>query len=130
MTVFDPDLARSRAIRPQVIGDYPIGNEAVLLQQFAHQFQRRTLVSPGLNKHVENFAFGIDCAPKINHSTVNLQIDLVKMPCRMGPCAPLAQVRGNYRSEMIQLSDDADLATFDEVWEIVRDRFYDPRLRP
>ena len=46
MTVFDPDLARSRALPPQVVGDYSIRNEAVLLQQFAHQFQRRMPVSP------------------------------------------------------------------------------------
>ena len=40
----------------------PIGNEAELLQKFAHQFQRGMLVSPGLDQHIENLAFGIDGA--------------------------------------------------------------------
>jgi hypothetical protein len=32
----------------------------LFLQQFAHQFQRCFLVSPGLNQDIQHFAFTID----------------------------------------------------------------------
>jgi hypothetical protein len=40
MAMLDPEIAGGRAIRAQFVGDQPIGNEAILLQKFAHQLQR------------------------------------------------------------------------------------------
>jgi hypothetical protein len=59
------------------------------------------LVSLGLDQHVEDLAFGVDGAPEIEHSAVDFQIDLVKMPgrARLGPA--LSQVRRDERPEMI-----------------------------
>jgi hypothetical protein len=52
MTALDPKVARRSAVRAQVVGDRAIGNEAVILQKLAHQFQRGVLVSLGLDQHV------------------------------------------------------------------------------
>jgi hypothetical protein len=62
MAMIDPEIAGGVAIRPQVIGDHPIWNEAIFLQKFAHQSQRGVLVSLGLYQHIENLAFGVDGA--------------------------------------------------------------------
>jgi hypothetical protein len=101
MAVFDPEIAGSSAIRPQVIRDQPIGNEAVFLQKFAHQFQRGVLVSPGLDQHIEDLAFGVDGAPQINHAAIDFQVGFVQMPGRVGLRAPFAQVCCDHRPEMI-----------------------------
>jgi hypothetical protein len=66
MAPLDPEGVGGGAIRAQVIRDQPIGNEAVFLEKFAHQFQRRMLVSLGLDQHIEDFALGVDGAPQID----------------------------------------------------------------
>ena len=59
------------------------------------------LVALGLNQHIENLALGVDGAPQIYHPPIDLQIDFVKMPNRVGLRTALAQMRGDHRSEMI-----------------------------
>ena len=63
MMSLDPEIAGGGAIRPQVVRDHPIGNEAVFLQELAHQFQCGILVSLELYQHVEDLAFGVDGSP-------------------------------------------------------------------
>jgi hypothetical protein len=63
MVLLNPEFAGSGAIRPQVVGDQSIGNEAVFLQQLAHEFQRGMLVPFRLDQHIEDLALGIDSAP-------------------------------------------------------------------
>jgi hypothetical protein len=41
------------------------------------------LVSLGLDQHIEDLAFGVDGSPKVDHSAVDFQIDLVEVPSRM-----------------------------------------------
>ena len=71
MPTFDPKIAGSGPIRPQVIRDRPIGNEAVFFQKLAHQSQRGMFVSFRLDQHVEDFAFGVDGAPQVGHSAID-----------------------------------------------------------
>ena len=84
-----------------VVRDQPLGDEGILLQKLAHQFQSGVLVALGLNQHIENLALGVDGAPQICHPPIDLQIDFVKMPSRVRLRAALAQLRGNHRSEII-----------------------------
>src|SRR5450432_3516086 len=58
MTAVDTKIAGGGPIRAQVVGDRPIGDKAVFLQKFAHQFQRGMLVSFGLDQHIEDLALG------------------------------------------------------------------------
>ena len=60
MAALDPKVARCSAIRAQVVGDDSIGNEAVFLEELAHQFQRGVLVPLGLDQHVEDFTLRVD----------------------------------------------------------------------
>ena len=60
------------------------GTKAHFIQKLAYQFQRRRLVLPDLDQNVERFALGVDGAPQIDHAAIDLQIDFVEMPGRMG----------------------------------------------
>jgi hypothetical protein len=63
MVALDAEFGGGSAIRPQVICDHPIGNEAIFLEKFTHQFQRGVLVSFRPDKHIEDLAFGVDGSP-------------------------------------------------------------------
>src|SRR5664280_3468041 len=66
--------------------------DTLLLEKLAHQFQRGMLVSLGLDQHVEDLAFGVGGAPEIEHSPVDFQIDLVKMPGRVRLTLPAVAI--------------------------------------
>ena len=59
------------------------------------------LIAFRLNQHVENLAFGVDGAPQVDHTAINLEVDLVQMPGRVGLWSALAQVRGDHGPEMV-----------------------------
>ena len=79
------------SIRPQLIRDELVWDKAIILQKFAHQFQRGTLVPPPLDQHVEHFALGVDGAPQIDHPAIGFQIDFVR-PCHVGGGLAVAAV--------------------------------------
>src|SRR5271165_5496611 len=98
---FDPQVPGRGAVRSQVVGDQPLRNKGILLQELAHQLQRGMLVSLGLDQHIKDLAFGVDGSPKVDHSAVDFQIDLVEMPSRVRLQATLSQVGRDHRSEMV-----------------------------
>ena len=57
------------------------------LQKLAHQFQRSMLVSLRLDENLKDFAFGVDCAPEIDHPAADFQID-VQVPSLPPPPFP------------------------------------------
>ena len=83
--LLNPEIASSRAIRPQIISDKAFWNKAAFLEQLAHQLQRSALIPFRLDKHIENLAFGIYGSPQIGHATVDLEVDLVQMLGGVGP---------------------------------------------
>ena len=94
MVLLDPKFTGGGAIRPQVVGDQSIGNEAVFLQQLPHEFHRGMLVAFRLDQHIEDLAFGIDGAPQVDQASANLEIDLIQMPGRVGPGPTFATALG------------------------------------
>ena len=68
MVLLDPEFAGSGAIRPQVVGNQQVWNEAVFLHQLAHELQRGMLVAFGLDQHIEDLTFGVDGAPQIDQA--------------------------------------------------------------
>ena len=77
MASCDPKMTGCSPIRAQVICDELVWDKAILLQQLAHQFERRPFVPPGLDQHIKNFTLGIDGAPKVDQATIDLEIDFV-----------------------------------------------------
>src|SRR5208337_489058 len=101
MPTFNPKLSSRGAVRSQVVGDHPLRNKGILLQELAHQFQRGVLVSLGLDQHIEDLALSVDGPPKVDYSTVDFQIVLVQLPSCMRLQATLSQLSRDHRSEMV-----------------------------
>src|SRR5271163_2311168 len=134
MTALDPKVARRRAIRAQVVGDHSIGNEAVFLQELAHQFQRGVLVPFGLDQHVEDLTFRIDSAPEIDHAAGDFQIRLIQMPGAVWVRAALAQIGCDHGTEMIYpapngLVRDQNPALRQQVFHIAKAE-REPKIQP
>jgi hypothetical protein len=47
-------------------------------------FERCPFVPPALDQHVEDLALGIHGAPEVDQATIDLEIDLIEMPGRVG----------------------------------------------
>jgi hypothetical protein len=69
----------------QLVGDQQLGSEALLLEQLAHQSQRRPTVAPTLNQHVENLAFVVDGTPQIHPLTGDPHHHFVEVPAIARP---------------------------------------------
>src|SRR5215467_6708836 len=69
----------------QLVGDQQVGSEALLLEQLAHQSQRRPSVAPTLNQHVEDLAFVVDGTPQIHPLTGDPHHYLVEVPAIARP---------------------------------------------
>jgi len=54
--------------------------DALSLEEFAQQFQRRVLVAPALDQHVQHLALVVDGAPEEHPAPADLHHHLVEMP--------------------------------------------------
>jgi hypothetical protein len=68
-------------IRAQVIRDELVLDKAIFLQKFAHQIERRPLVSPGLDENFENFTLGVHGTPEIDQVAIDLE--MTSLRCEM-----------------------------------------------
>jgi hypothetical protein len=121
-------------MRSQIVRDQLVWDKAILLQQLAHKFQRRTLVPFALNQHIKHFALGIHGAPKIDLVAGDFQIELVKMPGRVGLGPAFAQVRRDHRPKMIHpapngLVGDHDAAFCQQVFDVTEAQC-EPEIEP
>jgi hypothetical protein len=64
MAFCDSKITGCSSVRSEVICDQLVGDKAIFLQQLAHQFERRPLVPPGLDQHIEDLALGIYGTPE------------------------------------------------------------------
>ena len=77
MAFSDSKITGCSSIRSEIICDELVGDKAIFLQQFAHQFGRRPLVASGLDQNVEHCALGIHDALEVDQATIDLEIDLI-----------------------------------------------------
>jgi hypothetical protein len=70
------------AVRREAVGHKPIRREAVFSKQLPQQSPRCALVAALLNQNVENFTFGIDCAPHEHEFAVDANDHFIEMPDR------------------------------------------------
>ena len=61
-----PKFAQRRAVGSELVGHDGGWSDAVLLQEFSHQFERRLAVSPRLNQDVQNLAFAVHGTPDVH----------------------------------------------------------------
>src|SRR5215469_16754510 len=72
-------------VRAQLVGDQQSGREALLLEQLAHQPQRRPTVASALNQHVEDLALVVDGTPQIHPLAGDPHHHLVEVPAIARP---------------------------------------------
>jgi hypothetical protein len=71
-------------------------------EELAHPFQCGMFVPFRLvDEQVEHLAFGINGAPKVHLTPIDLEEDLVEMPRHVRLVPPFAQIRRNQRPEMV-----------------------------
>ena len=80
MSLRQAKITQRSTVRWQFVGDEGIRDEALFLQQFAHQFERCLLVAAGLNQDIQHFAFAIDSAPQIHALAVDRDKHLIQVP--------------------------------------------------
>jgi hypothetical protein len=76
-------ITQSRAIRWQFVCYDSGWIEALLLERLSHEFQRGLLVPARLHQNVEDLAFAINGAPKINALAINPDEDFIEMPAHI-----------------------------------------------
>jgi hypothetical protein len=83
----------------ELVGDQQFRREAQFPEELAHQAQRRPLVAPALNQHVEDLALMIDGAPQVHPLAGDPYDHLVEVPslARMWAAAP--QIARDHRTE-------------------------------
>ena len=74
------------------------GTEVYFFRSFRISFTAACLFSLGLDQHIEDLTFGIDGPPKVDHSAIDFQIDLVEMPSRVRSEAALSQVGSDHNA--------------------------------
>jgi hypothetical protein len=116
MAFCDPEMIGCSPIGAQVIRDQLVGDKAIFLQERTHEFHRRPLVPPALDKHVEHFALGVHGALKIDHAAIDFQIDFVQMPSRVGLGSAFAQVRRDLGSKMVHPAPDGLVGVHDNTF--------------
>jgi hypothetical protein len=101
MAFCDSKITGCSSVRSEVICDQLVGNKAIFLQQLAHQFERRPLVPPGLDQHIEDLALGIYVTPEVDQATIDLEIDFVEMPDGVGLRPAFAKIGRDLGSKMV-----------------------------
>ena len=80
-------LSERGGVGAQLVGDQQFGCEALLLEQLAHQPQRRPSVASTLNQQVEDLALMVDGTPQIHPLTGDPHHHLVEVPAIARPWA-------------------------------------------
>ena len=125
MLMLDPEFSRCGVVRSQIIRDHVIRYEAIFLQQLPHQFQRGGFIPLSLDQDIQNLSFAIDGSPQIDQTSIDLQIDFVEMPSRIGRGPASTQVRSDHRTEMVHLAPngfvgDRDAAFRQQILDVAK----------
>ena len=73
-------FAQRRAVGSKLVGHDGGRSDALLLQKFPHQFERRLAVSPWLNEDIKNLAFAVYSTPDVQLFAVDGDEHFVEMP--------------------------------------------------
>src|SRR6266436_300444 len=97
MRAGQPQMPECRAVGAQLVSDEQSRRKALLLEQLAHQPQRRPGVASALDQHVEDLALVVDGTPQIHPLAGDPHHHLVKVPAvarSMATLAPPSRDRG------------------------------------
>ena len=84
-------FAQRRAVGSELVGHDGGWSDALLLQEFSHQLERRLAVSPWLNEDVEHDAVLIDGTPQIMLHSLDPDEHLIDVPLVPGSWSAAAK---------------------------------------
>ncbi len=94
------NLVERRAKRPQLVGDVPLGHEALSLEQHAHELEGCFLVALWLDEDVQDRAFAIDCTPEIHPLSTDGDKHFVEVPPIIGSWSEASELVRIFSSEL------------------------------
>src|SRR5215211_8189583 len=100
--MWDPgqlQLAKGCAIGRVLVRDPLVWNHALPLQKLAQELASGTLITLGLEEHVQDLAFRIDSPPQIHLFATHTDEHLVHVPSSMRPGASRPQPACDCRAE-------------------------------
>ena len=100
MLLRQAEIVQGSTVRWQFVGDEGIRDEALFLEQFAHQLQGGLLVSAGLNQDIQHLAFAINSAPQIHALAIDGDKHLVEMPTPIRAGTRFPQSSGIVQTEL------------------------------
>ena len=65
MALRNTKFAERRSVGSELVGHNGGWGEALLLQKFSHQLERRLAISPWLNEYVQDLAFAVYGTPDV-----------------------------------------------------------------
>jgi len=87
--------------------------DALSLEEFAQQFQRRVLVAPALDQHVQHLAFVVHRAPEEHPASADPNHHLIEMPSTRRRRPTPTQVRRDRRAKFQRPASDRLVADLD-----------------
>src|SRR5207249_6075502 len=88
-------FAQRRAVGSKLIGHDGGRSDALLLQKFPHQLERRLAVSPRLNENIQDLAFAVHGTPDVQLFAVDGDEHFVEMPASVRPRPSSSQLARN-----------------------------------
>jgi len=107
MPLRQAEIAQRSTVGRQFVSDEGIRDEALFLHQFAHQFERCPLVSPGLNQDIQDFSLTIDSTPQIHALAIDCDKHLVEMPSRIWSWSRASKLVCISQTELYRPAPDA-----------------------
>src|SRR3954454_18511053 len=92
------EVAQRRAV--ELVGHDGGWSDALLLQEFSHQLERRRAISPWLNEDIQDLTFAVHGTPDLQLSAVDGDEHFIEMPSPARPRPFSPQLARNDRSEL------------------------------
>ena len=93
-------FAQRRAVGSELVGDDGGRSDALLLQEFSHQLERRLALSPWLNQNVQDLAFAVHGTLGVQLSAVDGDKHFVETPLHARPRPSSSQLACNDGAEL------------------------------
>jgi hypothetical protein len=100
MRAGQPQTPERRGVGAELVGHQQLRDEALLLEQLAHQPQRRPAIAAALDQHVEDLALVVDSAPAVHPLAGDPDHHLVQVPSVAPARTAPPQTPRDHRSEL------------------------------
>ena len=93
-------FAKRGTVGSELVGHNGGWSDALPLQEFSHQLERRLAVSPGLNEDVQHLAFAVYGTPDVKLSAIDRDEHFIEMPAPVWPRPSSSQLARYDRTEL------------------------------